>query len=61
MKKLGEFDSFLFENHIIISLDKKWLEAFGELPKFEAVIDDKGKLHIKSTKSISYTNSTSYT
>jgi len=55
MKKLGEFDSFLFEDHIIISLDRKWLEVFGELPKFEVAIDEKGKLHIKSTKSISYT------
>lgn len=57
MKNLGTFDSFLFDEHIIISLDKKWIEVFSELPKFEVKIDKKGKLHIISTKSIQHTES----
>jgi len=57
MKNLGTYEPFLFENSIIISLDKKWIEVFGELPKFEVKIDNKGKLHMTSTKSIQYTKS----
>lgn len=57
MKSLGTFDSFMYEGHVLISLDKKWIEVFGEIPKFEAKIDNKGKLHIISTKSIQYTKS----
>jgi len=58
MKNLGTYDSFLFEEHILISLDKKWIEIFGEIPKFEVKIDKKGKLHIISTRSIQYTKYT---
>lgn len=57
MKNLGTYEPFLFEEHILISLDKKWIEVFGELPKFEVKIDKKGKLCITSTKSIPYTES----
>ena len=57
MKNLGTYEPFLFENSIIISLDKKWIEVFGEIPKFEIKIDKKGRLHIISTKSIQYTKS----
>jgi len=57
MKNLGTYDSFIFDEHIIISLDEKWIEVFGELPKFDVKIDKKGKLHRISTKSISYTES----
>lgn len=42
----------LFEGYLILALDKKWLDAFGESPTFEASLDDKGKLHLVSTESI---------
>lgn len=61
MKKIGEYKPFLFENYLVLSLDKKWIEVFGEIPRFEAAIDNKGKLHIKSMtsiKSIQYTKNT---
>lgn len=61
MKKIGEYKPFLFENYLVLSLDKKWIEVFGEIPRFEAAIDSKGKLHIKSMtsiKSIQYTKNT---
>lgn len=58
VKKIGGFDPFLFEDHLVISLDKNWIKVFGELPRFEAAIDDDDKLHIASMKSIQYTKST---
>lgn len=60
MKKIGEFEPLLFEDHLILSLDKKWLEVFGEMPKFEVKINNSGKLQITSTKSIPYTKSTKW-
>lgn len=52
MKKFCETKPMLFEGYLILSLDKKWLDVFGELPTFEAGLDDDGKLHLISTKSI---------
>ena len=53
-KKLGEVSPFPFEDFLLISLDNKWSKIFGEIPKFEVLIDGKGKLNLKSTKSIQY-------
>ncbi len=59
MKKFGnKVNAFLFDEFLVLGLDKKWLEIFGELPSFESMIDDSGRLILKSTKSISYTKST---
>jgi hypothetical protein len=58
VKKIGEYDSFLFDDHLIISLDKNWIKVFGELPRFEVTVDDDGKLHITSIKSIESIKST---
>jgi len=53
-KKLGEVSPYLFEGFLLLSLDNKWTKIFGENPRFEVFIDGKGKLNLKSTKSISY-------
>ena len=59
MKKFGnKVNAFLFDDYLVLGLDKKWLEVFRELPSFESMIDKNGKLILKSTKSISYTKST---
>lgn len=52
MKKIGETKTMLFEGYLILSLDKKWLDVFGEIPTFEASLDNDGKLHLVSTKSV---------
>lgn len=62
MKKFGkEVGTFLFDEYLVLGLDKKWLDIFGEPPKFESMIDKNGKLILKSTKSIQYTQYTKYT
>ncbi len=54
MKKIQEsVSTFLFDEYLILGLSKKWIEIFGELPKFDAILDKNGKLILKSTKSIS--------
>jgi len=59
MKKFGkETSTFLFEDYLVLGLEKKWMELFGELPKFESMIDKNGRLVLKSTKSIPYTKYT---
>jgi len=52
MKRLSDATSYLFEDHIIVSLSKDWLNAFGKLPDFEVLIDNLGKLHLKSRQKI---------
>lgn len=53
MKKFGkEVNTFVFDDYIILGLAKDWINAFGELPKFESFIDKNGRLILKSTKSI---------
>ena len=51
MKKIGEVKPLLFDGYLVLSLNKKWLDVFGEMPTFEASLDDDGKLHLTSTKS----------
>ena len=52
MLKIGKTRTHLFHDYLILGLDKKWLEAFKELPEFEGKVDNKGRLHLVSTKSI---------
>jgi hypothetical protein len=52
MKKICETKPLLFEGYLVLALDKKWLDVFGEMPTFEASLDSNGKLHLISTKSV---------
>lgn len=58
MKKIQDnIQTFLFDDYLLLGLNKKWIEVFGEMPKFNAMLDKNGKLILKSTKSITYTKS----
>ena len=48
MKKLYHIISYLFENHLLISLSKEWINACHGLPEFDVIIDDDNKLHLIS-------------
>ena len=48
MKELGQVSSYLFDDHIIVSFDKEWINLFGGLPVFRIIIDDEGKLCLQS-------------
>ena len=48
MKELGKVQSYLFDEHIIIYFDKKWINLFGGLPVFKIIIDSKGRLCLQS-------------
>jgi len=58
MQKIGKTKPTLFEDFLLLSLHKDWLDVFGEIPEFDVQIDSKRRLHIISTKSIPYTKST---
>lgn len=58
MTNLGTITPLLFEDRLILSLDKKWIEQFGGIPEFTISIDKNGKLELRSTKSVSYLKST---
>ena len=44
MKKICDVTSTIFNDHIIISFEKDWLQIFDKLPKFSAIIDNKCRL-----------------
>jgi len=48
MKELGTVQANLFDEFLIVSLDKKWINLFGGLPVFRIIIDDKGRLCLQS-------------
>jgi hypothetical protein len=39
---------YLFENFLILSLDSKWISAFGVMPSFRVFVDKAGRLNIVS-------------
>ena len=45
---LGQVQSYLFDEHVIVSFDKKWINLLGGLPVFKIIIDDKGRLCLQS-------------
>ncbi len=52
MKKIGTVLSYLFENHIILSLSKDWITICKGLPEFEVRIDDQNRLQLISKQVI---------
>lgn len=49
MKKIAEIIPYLFEDHLLISLDKEWIIKYG-YPKFEDLIDNEGNLLLKTLR-----------
>jgi len=52
MKRLSDITSYLFEDHIIISLSKDWINVFKAIPEFEVIIDNKKRLHLISKNKV---------
>ena len=48
MKKITDIVPHLVEDHLIISLSKKWINLFSKIPEFEVLIDSKNRLVIIS-------------
>ncbi|KFM14397.1 hypothetical protein SCCGRSA3_00018 [Marine Group I thaumarchaeote SCGC RSA3] len=48
MKELGSVQANLFNDFLIVSLDKEWINLFGGLPVFRIIIDDQGRLCLQS-------------
>ena len=49
---LGTVKSLLFENSLIISLSKDWLNYFSKIPEFDVIINNKGVLCITSQEKV---------
>ncbi len=45
---LGEISPYFFENKLIISLSKEWIEYFGKIPDFEVILEKNGRLLLRS-------------
>lgn len=49
---IGQVIPYLIYDHLLISLDKKWIEVCNGIPKFTVFIDENKKLHLVSTQEI---------
>ena len=50
MKSIIKVSPYVFEVHLVIALDKKWLQIFSEVPYFEAIIDKNNRLVLVGPK-----------
>jgi len=48
MKKIDSVRSFSFEDSILVSLTKDWINHFNGIPEFEVFLDNKRRLHLVS-------------
>lgn len=52
MTEIGITIPLLFENYLIISLSKDWINQFSSVPQFRVSIDKKRRLCITSIKGV---------
>jgi hypothetical protein len=52
MKKFITIKPYYFDDSIILSLTKNWLNQFDMIPNFDVFIDAKNKLHLISKQKI---------
>lgn len=45
---LGTISPYFFEDKLIISLSKEWINLFNEIPKFKVFLDGKNQLILQS-------------
>ena len=43
-KEIAQISGYLLDGNIVISLDPKWLEVFGGIPRFTVMIDEDSRL-----------------
>lgn len=48
MKTLESVIPHFFEDRLIISLSKEWVDIFGKIPEFKVFIDSKNRLTLQS-------------
>ncbi len=51
MKKLGIISPHIFEDKLILSFSKNWMNQFGKVPEFD-IFMDKNKLHLISKQKV---------
>ncbi|MBI1664052.1 MAG: hypothetical protein IS860_11350 [Nitrosopumilus sp.] len=52
MEDLGIVSTHRFDKFLVLGFSEKWLGVFEDPPKFKITIEDDGKLHLISTKSV---------
>lgn len=51
MKNLGDVESIILQNKILLMLDVKWYQFFNQNnPKFEVIIDKDGRISLRGPK-----------
>lgn len=47
-RTLQRITPLFYDDNLIVSLSKKWIEYFGKIPDFEVILEKNGKLLLRS-------------
>lgn len=56
-KTIGAITPYLIDDHLIISLDKSWIQLFNKIPEFVAILDKEGRLILQGPVILTYKKS----
>ena len=54
-KQIGVITPYLFEDNLLITLSKKWIDVFEKLPTFKVQVDSDRRLNLTSQDQIKKT------
>jgi hypothetical protein len=52
MRKFASIKPFYFDDSILFSITKNWINQFNNMPEFDAFIDSKNKMHLISKQKV---------
>jgi len=52
MRKFASIKSFYFDDSILFSITKNWINQFNGMPEFDVFIDSKNKMHLISKQKV---------
>lgn len=47
---IQKISPILFEDNLLVSFSKEWIEIFGKIPEFDVIIDKNNRLHLVGPK-----------
>ncbi|MBT4325456.1 MAG: hypothetical protein HOD60_00910 [Candidatus Nitrosopelagicus sp.] len=52
MRKFASIKPFYFDDSILFSITKNWINQFNSMPEFDVFIDSKNKMHLISKQKV---------
>jgi len=52
LKAVCTVKPILFEDNLLLSLSKNWIDLFGNIPEFSVSLDNQGRLQLRTKNTI---------